>query len=210
MEERKIKRAYSVSEIQSLYIPKMAFDNEWEAAFGQPGKTGTWLIWGQSGNGKSSFVIQLAKYLCKFAKVAYDSLEESTGLSLQKSLVLHNMQEVSKRFLILDRESMEDLSIRLKKKRSPDIVIIDSFQYSGLTYASYKNLKEAHPNKLLIFVSHAEGVNPEGRAAKKVMYDADVKIFVQGFRAVCKGRFITEPGNHFTIWEKGAAMYYNQ
>lgn len=123
MEERKIKRAYSVSEIQSLYIPKMAFDNEWEAAFGQPGKTGTWLIWGQSGNGKSSFVIQLAKYLCKFAKVAYDSLEESTGLSLQKSLVLHNMQEVSKRFLILDRESMEDLSIRLKKKRSPDIVL---------------------------------------------------------------------------------------
>lgn len=210
MTVRKIKRAYSVSEIQSLYIPKLPFENEWEAAFGQPGKTGTWLIWGQSGNGKSSFVIQLAKYLCKFAKVAYNSLEESTGLSLQKSLILHDMQEVSRRFLILDRESMEDLSIRLNKKRSPDIVIIDSFQYSGLTYASYKKLKEAHPNKLLIFVSHAEGINPEGRAAKKVMYDADVKIFVQGFRAVCKGRFITEPGNHFTVWEKGAAMYYNQ
>ena len=78
----------------------------------------------------------------------------------------------------------------------------------GLTYATYKALKEKHPNKLLIFVSHAEGMNPEGRAAKKVAYDADVKIFVQGFRAICKGRFITAPGNYYTIWEEGAAKYY--
>lgn len=205
----KIKRAYSVTEIQNLYIPQIPFEGEWEKAFGQPGKTGTWLIWGNSGNGKSSFVIQLAKELCQYGKVAYNSLEESTGLSLQKSLNIHKMEEVSKRFLILDRESIDDLSIRLKKKRSPDMVIIDSFQYSGLTYAAYKRFKESHPKKLLIFVSHAEGVNPEGRSARKVMYDADVKIFVQSFRAVCKGRFITEPGNHFTIWAEGAARCNN-
>lgn len=151
--------------------------------------------------------MQLAKYLCRFAKVAYDSLEESTSLSLKNSLVRHRMEEVNKRFIILDREPMEELSERLLKRRSPDVVIIDSFQYSGLTYASYKDLKEKHPNKLLIFVSHAEGMNPEGRAAKKVAYDADVKIFIRGFRAMCKGRFITEPGNQYTIWEEGAAKY---
>ncbi len=205
-----IKRAYSVTELQKLYIPTLPFDGVWERAFGQPGRTGVWLIWGNSGNGKSSFVIQLAKKLCEHLKVAYNSLEESTGLSLQNSLLLHHMEEVNKRFIILDRESMEDLSIRLKKKKSPDVVIIDSFQYSGLTYAGYKALKERHPNKLLIFISHAEGVNPEGRAAKKVMYDADVKIFVQGFRAISKGRFITEPGNHFTVWEEGAARCWSK
>ena len=106
------------------------------------------------------------------------------------------MDEVNKRFIILDRESMTDLSERLSKRRSPEAVIIDSFQYSGLNYATYKALKEKHRNKLLIFISHAEGIKPEGRAAKKVAYDADVKIFVQGFRAICKGRFITKPGNH--------------
>lgn len=200
-------RAYSPTEVQSMNIPSLPFTGEWEAAFGHPDKNGTWIIWGSSGNGKSSFVMQLAKYLCRFGKVAYDSLEESTGLSLQNSLNRHRMEEVNGKFLILDREPMEELSERLKKRRSPDIVIVDSFQYSGLTYASYKALKEAHPNKLLIFVSHAEGMNPEGRAAKKVAYDAGVKIFVQGFRAMCKGRFITKPGNHFTVWDEGAAKY---
>ena len=101
---------------------------------------------------------------------------------------------------------MDELSERLLKRRSPDAVIIDSFQYTGLTYASYKTLKEKHRNKLLIFVSHCEGEKPEGRAAKKVAYDADMKIFVRGFRAISKGRFITQPGNSNIIWEEGTAL----
>ncbi len=202
-------RAYSPTQVQAMNIPSFPFDGEWEKAFGHPDRTGVWIIWGQSGNGKTSFVMKLAKKLCEYcSKVALDSLEESTGLSLKNSLIRHKMEEVNRKFLILDREPMDELSERLLKRRSPEAVIIDSFQYTGLTYASYKAMKEKHPNKLLIFISHAEGMNPEGRAAKKVAYDADVKIFVQGFRAVCKGRFITEPGNYFTIWEEGALKYH--
>ena len=121
------------------------------------------------------------------------------------SLNRHNMEEVNHKLLILDREPMAELSERLSRKRSPGIVIIDSFQYSGLTYQGYKELKEKHSNKLLIFISHAEGVRPDGRIAKKVEYDADIKIFVQGFKAVCKSRFMERPGVPFTIWEEGAA-----
>lgn len=203
-----MKRAYSPTEVQAMHIPSFPFEGEWEAAFGHPARTGTWIIWGESGNGKSAFVMKLAKYLCRWCTVAYDSLEESTGLSLQNTLKRERMDEVNRRFKILDREPMDELSQRLAKRRSPDVVIIDSFQYTGLTYASYKALKEKHANKLLVFVSHCEGVRPEGRAAKKVAYDADVKIFIQGFRAVCKGRFITKPVDHFTIWEEGAAEYW--
>ena len=61
--------------------------------------------------------------------------------------------------------------------------------------------------KLLIFISHAEGTRPEGRAAKKVEYDADVKIYVEGFKATCKSRFMDVPGVPFVIWEEGAKKY---
>ena len=87
------------------------------------------------------------------------------------------------------------------------MVIVDSFQYSGLSYAGYKQLKEEHPGKLFIFISHAEGSRPEGRAAKKVEYDADVKIYVEGFKASCKSRFMDRPGVPFIIWEEGAIKY---
>ena len=184
----RLKRAYSPTDILNMNIPSLDFTGDWEASLGKPAKTGTWIIWGSPGNGKTSFVMQLAKYLCRFDKVIYDSLEESTGLSVQKSLQRHQMQEVSRRFLILDREPMEQLSERLSKRKSPGIVIIDSFQYSGLSYASYRALKEKHSNKLLIFVSHAEGQRPEGRAAKKVEYDADVKILTVNGQLVAQGR----------------------
>lgn len=205
-----MKRAYSPTEVQQMNIPCFPFEGEWEAAFGRPGRTGTWIIWGESGNGKSAFVMKLAKYLCRWCTVAYDSLEEGTGLSFQNTLNRERMDEVNRRFKILDGEPVDDLSERLSKRRSPDAVIIDSFQYTGLTYASYKALKEKHRNKLLIFVSHCEGQNPEGRAAKKVAYDADMKIFIKGFRAMCKGRFKAEEGSYFTIWEEGAAQYWNE
>ena len=190
-----------------MKIPSFPFTGAWEASLGRPAKSGVWIVWGHSGNGKSSFVMQLAKYLCKFEKVIYDSLEEGRGLSFQKSLQRHGMSDVSRRFIILDRESIEELSERLKRKKSPGVVIVDSFQYSGLSYNSYKQLKEAHPGKLFIFISHAEGSRPEGRAAKKVEYDADIKIFVEGFKASCKSRFMDRPGVPFIIWEEGAVKY---
>ena len=190
-----------------MKIPSFPFTGAWEASLGRPAKSGTWLVWGHSGNGKTSFVMQLAKYLCKFEKVLYDSLEESTGLSVQKSLRRHGMADVARRFVILDREPMNVLSERLKRKKSPSVVIVDSFQYSGLSYAGYKQLKEEHPGKLFIFISHAEGSRPEGRAAKKVEYDADIKIFVEGFKASCKSRFMDRPGVPFIIWEEGAIKY---
>lgn len=208
IQKARLRRTYSPTEVQQMNIPCFPFEGEWEAAFGHPARTGTWIIWGESGNGKSAFVMKLAKYLCNWCTVAYDSLEESTGLSLQNAINRERMEEVNYRFKILDREAMPELSERLLKRRSPDVVIIDSFQYSGLTYATYKAMKEKHHNKLLIFVSHCEGIKPEGRAAKKVAYDADVKIYISCFRAVCKGRFITKPGNHFTIWKEGAAQCF--
>lgn len=201
---RKPKRGYSPTEVTAMRRPSFEFDGDWKASLGTPAQSGTWIIWGMPGNGKSSFVMQLAKYLCRFEKVIYDSLEESTGLSLQMSLKRHKMEEVNGRLLILDKEPKERLIERLQKKRSPGIVIVDSLQYIGLTYQSYKEMKEALPNKLIIFISHAEGQRPGGRIGRAVEYDADIKILVQGFRAMAKSRFMNSPGVPFTIWEEGA------
>ena len=201
----KLKRAYSPKEVLGMKIPRYEFTGPWLASIGRPARGGVWIIWGASGNGKSSFVMQLAKYLCRFSRVIYDSLEESTGLSLQMSLRRHRMDEVKKRLVILDREPMEQLEERLARRGSPAVAIIDSFQYSGLSWPDYKAFKERHPRKLLIFISHAEGMHPAGRTAKKVEYDADVKIMVSYFKAWCKSRFMETPGEPYVIWEEGAA-----
>lgn len=199
----RMKRARSVSEILSIKRPAFPFKGEWYDAFGRPERTGVWIIWGNSANGKTRFSLQLCKYLCQFERVIYNSLEEGSSLTMQNALIDCGMREVNKRFLLLDGENMSDLSKRLKKQKSPKVIVIDSFQYTQLNYKQYIKFKEEHRDKLIIFVSHADGNYPSGRSAKSVMYDASLKIYVERYRAFSKGRFIG-PKAAYDIWKEGA------
>ncbi|MCX6277691.1 MAG: hypothetical protein NT004_06320 [Bacteroidetes bacterium] len=197
-------RAISIRQLYSTTIRSLDFAGEWLDAIGCPEPAGTWLIWGNSGNGKTRFALQLAKYLATFGRrVAYNSLEEGVSLSLRNAIEDCNMQEVARRFVLLDKEHVPDLIERLNKKRSPDVVIIDSIQYTGLTYADYKSLKDRFRSKLFILVSHAEGSHPSGRVARSIRFDANVKIWVEGYQAYPSSRY--GGGTPYVIWDKGAS-----
>lgn len=200
-------RAKSVREVLATKLESFSFDGAWHDAFACPERRGVWIIWGNSGNGKTSFVMQLCKYLCRFGRVAYDSLEEGASLTMQNTLIRFGMEEVNRRFVLLDNEPIAELSARLKKQKSPDIVVIDSFQYAQLTYKQYIAFKEQHRDKLLIFVSHGDGKYPSGRSARSVMFDASLKIYVEGYRAFSKGRFLGPTGK-FDIWPDMSEAYW--
>ena len=200
------RNAKGVRELLSMKFEILDFGGAWVDAFGTPERRGVWMVWGNTGNGKTSFVMQLCKELCRFGRVAYDSLEEGACLTMQNTLRRFNMQEVNRRFLLLDAEPLDQLSLRLKRQKAPDFVVIDSLQYTQISYAQYIKFKEKHRNKLIIFISHASGKNPDGRVAKKVAFDASLKIYVEGYRAFSKGRFIG-PIGHYDIWPEEAAIY---
>lgn len=188
----------------------MAFDGAWYDLLGRPEMKGSWIIWGASGSGKTSFSCRLCKYLTRFGRVAYNSLEEGDSLSLQRSFEDVNMMEVSGKLVLLDRMPIDELSEKLAKRKSWDIVLIDSLQYTGMTYADYKRLRRDHPNKLFIFISHAKGNNPDGKLAEKVMYDSSCKIFVECFRADAKSRYLDkgQTMRPFVIWEERASLFW--
>lgn len=179
----------------------------WQDAFSSPEVCGVWFIWGNSGNGKSSLVMQLVRELAPLGRVFFNALEEGTGLTMAMNIQRSNIAEVADRVLI-GNETIEELDLRLSRRKAPQFVIIDSLQHSGITYPQYCKLKAAHPDKLLIFISHAEGKMPAGRTAKSVRYDADLKIHVEGFIATSMGRY--NPGGKYTIWDKGAQEYWGK
>ena len=202
-----MKRAYSPTEVLSMKKEVFDFEGAWYDAFGTPEKCGVWIIWGNSGNGKTSFVLQLCKELARFGKVLYNSLEEGVSLSMQNAIKRYNLAAENGRVRFVDGESIPNLNERLKKPKQPRFIVIDSFQYAQINYKEYLKFKEAHRDKLIIFVSHASGSLPNGRSAVSVMYDASLKIWVQGYRAFSKGRFFG-PVGHFTIWDEGARKYW--
>lgn len=201
-----LNRAVSVEEILKKKFIELQLPPEFEKLLGTPEMSGVWIIWGESFNGKTAFAMQLAKALTKSGKVFYNTLEEGARKSMQNAVITQNMQEVKRRFLIGNREGIDDLKDRIRRKKSADIIFIDSLQYTGLNKKEYKLLKEEFPKKLFIFISHADGKNPEGSLAKFVKYDADVKIRVEGYKAMCLSRLggDKEP---YIIWAKGAAQF---
>lgn len=203
---RKIKKL-SASQVLTIKRKTIKLDGAWGDCLGEIDRTGVVFIWGQSGNGKSSAVMSLAKELTKYGKVLYVSLEEGYALSFQNTLRRHAMQECGARFQVVTSIDMETLSNSILKRRSADFVVIDSFQYTQLNYKQYLKFKKKHSNKLIIFVSHADGKQPAGRAAVSVKYDADQKIWVEGFKAISNGRYIGNTGEYI-IWAKGAEEYW--
>lgn len=161
------RNAKGVREVLNMKFDTLPFEGDWFEAFNTPERRGVWFIWGNTGNGKTSFVMQLCKYLCRFGRVAYDSLEEGACLTMQNTLMRFQMQEVNRRFLLLDAEPLDQLSLRIKRQKAPDFVVIDSFQYTQMTYRQYIEFKEKHRGKLLILSAMPPGVCQPDVAQKR-------------------------------------------
>lgn len=206
-------KAISNRNILNARFHQADFTGPWLASFGRPALCGVWMVFGGSGTGKTTFLLTLCKYLTSFGRVAYDSLEQGFSLSMQMAWRRVHMEDAGDKIVLLDREQMKELRVRLKKKKSPDIIVLDSVKYMlGFKISDLMALKNDFPGKLFIFVSHEKNGEPDGAIASAIRYDADIKIRTEGYKAFVTTRFEDaekgEGGADFIIWEKGAKDYW--
>jgi hypothetical protein len=100
-----------------------------------------------------------------------------------------------------------ELEERLKLKRSAGVVFIDSFDYTRMSFKKYKEFRDRHPDKLVVFLAQVRGKHKlRTDAADDVKFDADIKILVDGYIAFPRSRF---DGNRpMVIWEAGARRHH--
>ncbi len=202
-----MKRAWSIKNILDKKYNIVPFTDAWKEAFGEPEARGVWFIFGESGSGKGDFVMQLCRFLAMYVgKGAYNSLEESDSKTMQDTIARNGMSDVAKQ-MVFFKMPMETCSDWLAKRKGIKYLVIDSFQYTQYTFNQWLDFKEKHPNVLIIVVSQCDGKIPRTSAARRVMSDADLKIWVEGYRAHIKGRYIGKKG-YYTIWQKGADAYW--
>jgi hypothetical protein len=208
MEEKEIRkvRALSVANLLKKRYVLFPFSGAWHDAFLQPETSGAWFIYGGSGNGKTSFTQQLVKYLSEDMgrRVAYLSLEELAGPTMQLSVIRSEWKGKGGRIKVLsEMYSPDEIDAWLGIHKSPDVVVIDSVQYwtrlFKFTFTRYQNLIEKHPRKLFVFISQVKNNEPVGAVAQQILSDAALKIFVQGYRAFSKGRYMG-PVGYYPVW----------
>lgn len=209
--KKKTDRAYSVSNIITKSFHPLAFEGEFEATYGKPDKAFSALFYGQSSNGKTEAAIKFAKYLTKFGKVDYNSLEQGMSATMQNALIRNNMEACENNFRLLDRMPFDKIIERFSKAKSADFLVIDSVQYLRITKAQYYQLKELFltKNKGLILISQAKGKSPKGALADDILFDVDLKLWVEGFKVFPDGR-LNGGGDSFIVSPERAAKYWTE
>lgn len=170
------------------------------------------LIWGQSANGKSNFIMQLLSVLIQKGTILYISLEEGTEATMQNLAKKNFNIKQDGRIKWADSTMTYDVFFKYmigKRRQLPfKYIVIDSVQYWDICYRKYRKLKEVFPTKSFIFISHDKAGKPDGTTADKIRYDAPIKVHVEGFIATVKSRF---GGNApYVIWEDGAKNYWGK
>lgn len=197
-------KVLTVANIINQAIKRIMFTGDWYQAFKNPQDKGVWFIWGGSGSGKSTFILMLCKALAQLGfKVFLNLCEEETDDSdFIDRVEMLQMNEVSDNFHALTY-NYNDLCIYLKKRDSPKVVVIDSATYFFESFDQYKSFKQMFKNKIIIITGHARGNNPKFELEDRIMFDAKMKIFINGYLAVCKGRTIGPNGGRFIVWQEG-------
>jgi predicted ATP-dependent serine protease len=202
-----IKKALTVANVINQKVTLINFSehaNELYQAFGNPQNKGIWFVWGGSGSGKSSLVLDITKAFCKDLKAIHNELEEDLDdVDFINRLKLKNMQDVKDNFLTA-HYNHDELCAYLDKRDSPKVVVINSATYFFKDLQQYHEFaKKYKRRKIIIITGMAKGNNPYSELETKIMYDANKKIFCSGYSAACKGRTIGPNGGTYIIWNEG-------
>lgn len=201
-------KTIGVFQLSQMKFVEMAFTGLWEDSFGRPETNFTCIIYGPSGNGKTEFCVQFAKYLSNFKRVLYFSREEGISKTIQKAFERNNMMECKGRVILGEKGNFDSLYKYLEKKNSPEIVIIDSLDYMKLSADQFKALIGRFPRKAFIIISWNRGAQPKSQAGKDIEYMCDIKITVKQYQAYVRSRF---GGNKpFVIWPEKVKLLKQQ
>jgi predicted ATP-dependent serine protease len=202
--------SFSLKQLREHQFDVYKFSEEWAAILSNKVEHGfNAIVFGESGSGKTTFVLNFCKELTNFGNVYYNTLEQGKSGSLQeqaRQVGLLNGEFDEK--IKFGTDTFDEMFEKIKTTRAR-FIIVDSINYmgkNGLTYNQYQQLKEfckrskSKNKKSLILISHASAKQPKGNYAKKIRYDVDIKIQCIKGKAYSDSRYgATKP---YTIFSK--------
>lgn len=198
----------NVDDKKNVIVP---FKGVWYDLMRHPDHSGCWIIYGKSGHGKTSFMMQMARELDEMKyRVIIFSLEEGIRSTFRDALHSNGIITGVHKINISTGASVDDLDKWLgTTSRPPGFIFIDSVQYWSMEYkataAKIIELRKKYESTVFVFTSHIQGNEVEGNDAYWVKRDSFCRIHVVGFTAYYEGR---GSGGQYTIWKDGAERWF--
>jgi len=207
-------KVLGVKQFHQMRFQFLPIKEPWAGTLGKVPHNFIAVVYGFSGNGKTEFVVQWAKMLANLGKkVGWLSYEQRHGSDFQMATKRNKMEEVSGNFYPIDPIAsipdgvtlIEDLDKYLRKRNSPDVIVIDSIDYTGFDWNDYVMLKNRYgTRKIFIFIAHSTKAGGIKKAiSERIIFDGGMGIFVS--------HYIAHPNKNryggfdpFVVWEEMA------
>lgn len=198
-----------MSTLENAQFNTLRFSGDWLEHIGEPEHNFKMLIYGHPKNGKTSYALQLAKYLTNYGKVWYNSIEEGRTKTFQDACRRNGLFDLPQRlFMMGDRYHYADTMEYLAGRDRGKFIFLDSRDYMKLTTEQYKRLTRKYPNKSFIIICWEQASKPAGKYAKDIEYMVDVVVHVEKFIAKSSGRF--GGFKPYSVWPERAPVRGSQ
>ncbi len=204
-----MSRATSVQNLYDKKFVTFPMDGLWGRAMKAPERTGIWLVYGAEKNGKTWFSLMLAHYLSQWERTLYVSAEEGSSMAFVDACRRAGLPATIKTLHFEEYMPLSELDEKLRSRKAARIVFLDNLTiYSDELHAvAFKQLVQAHKDKLFVFIAHEEKGQPYTAPAKRARKLASIIVQVKGLTAFISGRC---PGGAIRIDEEKAALYWGQ
>lgn len=168
------------------------FDEFYAKLMGKPERKFTMMCYGESGSGKSVFLVKFANYFAKqFGKSLYNSHEEGANQTIQNRINNYDIDAV--KLFIGDAMTFEDMCTVIEKNYYR-LIVIDSVKYMSFTFNQLKELRKRFANRQLCIVmvdfGSAKGSPDSG---KDLIHASDVKMYFKNGRVYSISRYLDTP-----------------
>jgi len=185
-------------DLQKFEYKALKFQGKWLEFLGLPSINFHLVLHGMSGEGKSTFAIQFAKYLAQnFGKVIYVSGEEGFAKTFNDKLT--NNDAACPDLFVADLHSFEDI-IRDVPADTYNFIFFDSLDDMGIDAKKMKELRKIYKDSALITISQSTK-DGKMRGSNQITHDSDMAVKVDnGIATTTKNRF-KQKGMKLTVFE---------
>ncbi|MGQ0828785.1 MAG: hypothetical protein ACT4ON_10360 [Bacteroidota bacterium] len=198
-EEFENGKIVSMQQIANIKHPLLNFQGKWRAFFGLPQTNFFCVIHGMSGEGKTNFSMQFAKYLAEtFGKVLFVSGEEGFAPTFQQKIKLLGADSVINLYAGDIRTGKELLNEVPNNKFH--FIVIDSLNNMGIDPDLMRQIRNKFKHSAIIAICQSTK-DGKVRGSYEMIHDSDIAVKVtNGIAVTTKNRF-KEKNMEFDVFE---------
>lgn len=193
-------------QLLSMTFPRLPVSERWYGILGRLPEFFYGIVYGNSGEGKTEFCVQLAIELSRFGKVEWVSYEQGHGPDLQDAAARNNVQNYPISFsnpwvstkrkankVVLNyprckneriNQLFEELIMKIAAKKSAKFWFIDSADTCKFTKEMCEYLRTTvGARKGILFIGHGKGGEPKSGLGQDIEFNGSIGFYVEHFIA---------------------------